>query len=403
MIQRKIKPELLAPAGNWASLRAALDSGADSVYFGIKGMNMRQLADNFDVLELKKVMALVHGEKKKGYLALNILVKDQELAKIQKILKTAKKAGVDAVILWDMAIFSLAKDLGLPVHLSTQASVSNFEALKFFARQGAKRIVLARECSLEDIRGIARKIKKEGLCVELETFIHGAMCVSISGRCFLSAYSYGKSANRGACLQPCRREYVIQDKSGGTEYVLGEDYILSPKDLCTIDFIDELIEAGIGSFKIEGRMRSAEYAKVVTSVYRKAMDAYGEGELTVELKADLKRQLQGVYNRGFSSGFYFGTPQDISRGFEHTKKKFFLGEVNRFYPKISVAEIQLRNRSLKAGDQIMFIGKNTPALSTIAGQLQCDHRSVDEALKGVAVAVKLPFIVRPKDKVFLWK
>ena len=404
MKNRKLLPELIAGAGDWPSLMAAIDNGADGVYFGIKGINMRNSAVNFDISELKKIMELLHKNNKKGYLALNTVVMDNQLEKVGKILKKAKSSGVDAIILWDMAALSLAKELGLNIHISTQASISNVKALEFFAKLGAKRAVLARECTLSDIKKIAKHIKKNKIKCQVETFIHGAMCVSVSGRCFLSQYSFRKSANRGECLQPCRREYLIKDKEEGIEYVVGDDYIMSPKDLCTIDFIDELIKAGIDAFKIEARARSAEYVKVVTSVYRRAIDAFSKNELDDDLKNKLKKQLSTVYNRGFSSGFYFGKPDDaVSQALEHTHQKVFLGEVRRFYKKISVADILVQSGTLKRGDTLMFIGKSTPALSTVVQELQSEHKFVDCAAKGQHIGVKLPFIVKPRDKVFLWQ
>ncbi|MFH1360955.1 MAG: peptidase U32 family protein [Candidatus Omnitrophota bacterium] len=401
---RKIKPELVSPAGDWPSLRAAVENGADSVYFGIKGLNMRHQAANFDLYEIKKVMAFLRVQKRKGYLALNVIVMNQELGKVEKALQEAKRAKVDAVILWDKAVFSLAKKLKLRIHLSTQESVSNTESVRFYAHLGVKRIVLARECTLADIQQIVRELKKEKIHCQIEAFIHGAMCVSISGRCFLSQDAFGRSANKGDCLQPCRREFTIKDMDRESEYILGQDYLLSPKDLCTIDFLDELIDSGIDAFKIEGRMRSPEYVGVTTSVYRQALDAFNQGQFTSQLKKKLKEELRSVYNRGFSNGFYFGEPKKVlARNLEHTHEKVFLGEVRKFYKKIFVADIMIRNASLKRGDQILFIGKNTPAYQTTADELQDNHRSIEEALKGSPVGVKLPFVVRPKDKVFLWK
>ncbi len=401
-IQRK--PELVCPAGDWPSLVTAVANGADSVYFGIKGINMRDGAVNFDILEIKKIMDFLHKHRKKGYLALNTLIRSQELNKVRRILKEAKSAKVDAVILWDMAVFSLAKKLGLSIHLSTQASVANIKALAFYARLGIKRIVLARECTLKSIREMAQYIKKEKIRCKIETFIHGAMCISISGRCFLSYYSSGNSANRGQCRQYCRREFSIKDTDGEADYVLGNDYILSAKDLCAIEFIEQLIEAPIDAFKIEGRMRSAEYLKVVTSVYRRAIDSFFEGKLTDSLKSSLGKELQAVFNRGFSSGFYFGKPRDaLSSGLEHMYEKVFLGQVTKFYKKISVAEVLLQSGSLNRGKELLFIGKNTPACFARAVQLQQQHVFVEKAGKGELVGVKLPFIVKPKDKVFLWQ
>jgi len=403
-LKRSRRVELAAPAGDKAALKTAVNEGADSVYFGIKGLNMRNLAENFDLLETKKVMQFLHLHKLRGYLALNTIALNDDLPKAEKILRAAKAAKVDAVILWDMGIFSLAKKLGLKIHLSTQAGVSNIEAVRFFAKAGVKRIVLARECTLIDIKKIASLIKKEKLDCELEVFVHGAMCVSLSGRCFLSHHSFAKSANKGECLQPCRREYLIKDIEDEAEYLVGRDYLLSPKDLCVIDFVDQLIEAGVSAFKIEGRRRSPEYVKVVTACYRKAIDAYYAGTLTDKLKATLKEELGRVYNRGFSDGFYFGVPANwVSRGLEQTHEKIFLGDVTKFYKKISVAEIIVRNGTLKQGEKLLFTGKNTPAAFADVAEMQKDHQPVENAGPGEYVAVKLPFEAHRGDKVFIWR
>ncbi|MFH1768291.1 MAG: peptidase U32 family protein [Candidatus Omnitrophota bacterium] len=400
----KRRIELVSPAGDWSSLIAAVQSGADSVYFGVKDINLRRLADNFDVLEIKKIISFLHERDKKGYLALNSIVMNSDLTRINRILKEAKSARVDGVILWDMAVFSLAEKAGLPVHLSTQASISNSEAAAFFAARGVKRIILARECTLEDIKEIIGHIKGINLDCEVEVFIHGAMCISISGRCFLSQHTYGKSANRGYCLQPCRREFQIKDSQDDSEYIIGRDYLLSSKDLCTIDFIDTLIEAGIRAFKIEGRMRSPEYSKVVTSVYRRAIDSYFSNTLSQNEKKSFKEELTAVYNRGFCNGFYLGPSRDWqSKGIEQTHKKIFLGEVRKVYKRIEVAEILLQNGSLKKGEDILFIGKKTPASVVKAEQLQQNHRFVEKADRGSCVGVKIPFTVKPKDKVFRWR
>ncbi|RKY35937.1 MAG: U32 family peptidase [Candidatus Omnitrophota bacterium] len=398
------KPELVCPAGDWSALLTVVENGADSVYFGIKGLNMRNMAANFDVLELKKIMNFLHKNNKRGYLALNVIVFDRELKKIEKILKYAKIAQVDAVILWDMAIFSLAKKIGLCIHLSTQASVANTEAAIFFAGLGAERIVLARECTLSDIKNISTQLKKNKIRCEIEAFVHGAMCISISGRCFLSAYSSGKSANRGECWQYCRREFLIKDETAEADYVLGKDYLLSAKDLCTIDFIGQLIDAGITSFKIEGRGRASDYLKVVTSVYRKAIDAYANGCFSEQMRNEFKQKLDSVFNRGFSTGFYFGQPQNaISRSLENTYLKVFLGEVVKFYKKINVAEIIVRNQVLKKGDKLLFTGKHSAARFVYAEQLQQNHNFVEQVKKGEYAGIKLPFQVKPKDKVFLFQ
>lgn len=382
----------------------AIDSGTDSVYFGVKGFNMRSQAANFDKLEIKKVMQVLHKAGKKGYLAINTILYDDEIKEAENILKEAKKNQVDAVIAWDMGVIKLAKKLGLKVHLSTQASVSNFESLKFYVSLGVKRIVLARECSLAQIKEIIKKIKKEKIDCSVEVFIHGAMCVSISGRCFLSGELFAKSANRGECIQPCRREYLIEDVETGDKLQLGKDYVLSAKDLCTIDFIDQLIQSGIAAFKIEGRMRPPEYISIVTGIYRQAIDEYYSDRLTSQLKNNLKEKLAQVFNRGFTDGFYFGVPEDIgsSKG-SSAFDKIFLGQVRHFYNRINVLEMIIRNESIKLNDELLIFGKTTPASFVKVSQLEIHHKQVSSAKKGDIVGIKIPFLVRLNDKVFLWR
>jgi len=399
------KVELMSPAGDWASLRTAVKYGADSVYFGVKDLNMRKEAGNFDLLELDKITEFLHKHGKKGYLAINTIVYDNELGKVEKILKKAKRVKIDAVILWDMGALNIARDLGLRVHLSTQASVSNFSAVRSYNALGVKRIVLARECGFEDIKNIITSIKKENIDCEIETFVHGAMCVSISGRCFLSLQSFSKSANRGECLQPCRRKYLITDmEEQGNEYILGEDYILSPRDLCAVSFIDRLIKIGISSFKIEGRMRNPEYVKETASTYRAAIDAVYENKFTAGLKKALREKLLSVYNKGFTDGFYWGIPDDTGAGPAQNKyEKIFLGEVANFYSRKKAAAINVMYRGIKIGDEIAIYGKSTPLSIAKVKELQVARKPVAFAEKGTQAGVKLPFKVRRKDKVFFYQ
>jgi putative protease len=398
-----IRPELLSPAGDRSSLETALEAGADAVYFGVSGLNMREAASNFQVQQISDIMSIVKRNGARGYLALNISVYDNELPKVLRILDEAARSGVDAVILWDMAVLSAARERGLEIHISTQAGISNFESLRMYAELGAKRAVLARELSLDRIIGIKNKIRENDLDLSIETFIHGAMCVSVSGRCFLSGYTFASGANRGRCYQPCRREYTITDMEDGFEYVIGRDYVLSPRDLCTIEFIDILIEQGIDSFKIEGRMRSPDYVGTVTRVYRTAVDAYYEGRLDDRLKAELKEQLRNVFNRGFDTGFYFGLPEAGGSVPSSVYIKEYLGEVRKYYPKISVAEISLQTGGISTGDSLLIYGDRTPVVEFDAESIQIDHAPVDKAQKGDNVAVKVPRRVRKADKVFCLK
>ncbi len=401
---KKKLPELVAPAGDWPSLIGAVEAGADSVYFGVKDLNMRSLGVNFDLLEMKKIMNFLKQHGKKGYLALNVIVYENEIKKISRILNEAKRSAVDAVIAWDMAVLAAARDLKLRIHLSTQASVSNSAAVRLYTGLGARRIVLARECTLSDLSRITGILRRNRISCEIETFIHGALCVSISGRCLLSSYSFAKSANRGQCVQPCRREFYIEDTRGDTRYRLGKDYLLSPKDLCTIDFLDEIVKRGVTAFKIEGRIRSAEYVNIVTGAYRRALDAIAQGAFTEKLKQELKEKVRSVYNRGFSSGFYFGMPKDEpSRYLENQYEKIYVGEIIKFYKKIHVAHLRVYDHPLSNGEDIVVIGKDTPARFARVHQIEVNHHPVKRVVRGQQAGIKLPFIVKPKDKLFIWR
>ncbi len=399
------RPELISPAGDWCALNTAIEAGADAVYFGVKDLNMRHGACNFDMLELKKVMSTLHDNGKRGYLTLNTIMYNSDMIKIKKILEKAKRADVDAVILWDMAVLEHAKDIGLRLHLSTQASVANFTALKFYHSLGVKRVVLARECRLSDIKNIINSIKKEKLDCDIETFIHGALCLSISGRCLLSQYSFSKPASRGVCIQPCRREFLIKDTDEkGHEYVIGKDYVLSPKDLCTVGFIDKLIRFGISAFKIEGRMRSPEYVGEVTRVYREAIDFFYSGKLGAKKKKALRKQLSLVYNRGYTDGFFFSQPDDTgSEKGESGYDKSFAGKVVNFYNKVNVAGVLMTNEDIKKGQKLLIYGKTTPARIMKVNEMHKDNKPVDFAKRGELVGIKLPFKVRRNDKVFLYE
>lgn len=398
-------PELLSPAGSWSALRSAADAGCDAVYFGLGNFNMRAWASNFDILELDKVMSFLRDKGLKGYLTLNVLFHQEELGKLEKALDAAKDSGVDAVIAWDMAALALARERSLPVHLSTQASVSNFESFKFYASFGVKRIVLARECSLKDIKRIKKLSEgEEDLDCEIECFVHGAMCSSLSGRCYLSQEVFGKSANRGECVQPCRRKYKVTDIDGECEFLLGEDYVLSAKDLCAISFLDELIDSGIDAFKIEGRMRSPEYVGVVTEVYRKAMDSCLKGDFTPRKKESFFEKLKSsAFSRGFSEGFYRGRCGDMGEGDLAAYQKVFLGEVRKFYKKISVAEVEVMNEEVAPGNKILIYGKNTPASFAVVESIEKEHKALKKARRGEKVGIKLPFSAHKNDKVFLWR
>ncbi|MCM8812658.1 MAG: U32 family peptidase [Candidatus Omnitrophica bacterium] len=400
---KRQRPELIAPAGDWACLTTAVAQGADSVYFGVKGLSLRNFAGNFDSQELRRVMEYVHARGKRGYLALNVVVYERELTKVRAILGQAKKAGVDAVICWDLSVVRMAGEQGLQVHLSTQASAANSRALAEYTQLGISRAVLARECTLKDVISIQKSLLRENIVCELEVFIHGAMCISISGRCFLSAYSAGKSANRGQCLQYCRRRFLIREVQDEQEYELGEDYVLSARDLCTLDFLDELLDSGVRACKIEGRTRPPEYVGAVTSVYRRAIDDWHSGTLTGAKKKRYRQELAQTYNRGFSPGFYFGTPAaDPSDGGAQPYRKQYIGRVEKYYARLGVAEISVHKGPLRIGQELLVTGKQTPAARFSVEQMQQDHVFVTQVEAGQRVGVRIPFPVRPQDKIFEW-
>lgn len=405
-------PEIMSPAGNWTCLQAAANAGCDAVYFGIEHLNMRAAAKNFSERELPDIAASCHENHVNAYLTLNTIVYEKELPLIRPILTAAKQAGIDAVICSDLAVIEEARRQDVPVFISTQLSVSNSSAVLFFFRNwGIRRIVLARECSLEDIRTIREQLTEilgsAAEEIEIEVFAHGAMCVSISGRCFLSEHIHGLSANRGACLQPCRREYRVIERDDEFELTLGHNYILSPRDLCTLPFVDKLIDAGVASLKIEGRNRNPEYVSIVTGAYRKAVDHYcthGPSEEYEALKKELVGDVKKVYNREFSSGFFLGIPVDEwaeRYGSSATMTKFHVGIVKKYYNKIGVAEIQVQNNPFSTDDTIMFQGPSTGVVIQKAASIEFDHAHITVAEKGTTVALKTERRVRPNDRVFV--
>lgn len=393
------KPELLAGAGDWKMLTTAVNAGADAIYFGVEELNMRAKANNFELDKLDEVVGFCHENNVDAHLTVNAIVFDDQSDRLDHLLNTAKKAGIDMIIAWDMAVIDKTLEYDIPLCISTQASVSNISAAKVYQRLGAKRIVLAREVTLENIKNI-----KTNLDMEIEAFIHGAMCVAISGRCFMSHHAFGQSANTGECLQPCRREFEIYDKSGDTSFLIGEDYVMSPKDLCTIEFIDELIEAKIDSFKIEGRKRSPEYVHTTVSTYRKAIDLYFEGKLDKETKYNMYKDLQKVYNRGFSSGFYFGTPSGDAYteryGNQATTKKVYVGKVINYFKKTKIVHIKLEAGELEIMDSIYITGNSTGLVETKLQSLMQDEKQINSAAKGDEVTFHLDDLVRPKDQVY---
>src|SRR5690606_16297858 len=339
-------------------LSAAVNAGADAIYFGAKKFNMRSKAGNFSHTEIPEVVEFCKEKNVKSYLTLNTILYEDELTEAEELILFAKNAGVNSIICWDLAAAELCRRHSMPFCISTQGSISNSLSVSVYKSLGAHRIVLARECSLDDIKKIRSKTD-----LEIEVFVHGAMCIAVSGRCFMSHHLFGKSANRGECIQPCRREYEVKDNVTGQSMVLGEDYVLSPKDLCTIEFIDQLIEAGIDSFKIEGRKRCPEYVAKTVSVYREAIDLHFENKLTKEKKKEFLTKLDSVYNRGFSTGFYFGKPssEDYAgvNGSKAATRKSYVGKVLNYYKEADVVHFLMESGELNSGDKIFIMGETT--------------------------------------------
>ena len=407
MISTK-KPELLAPIQDWTSLSAAINNGADAVFFGIKGFNMRAGAKNFTINDLPKIAQIAHKNGKKAYLAINTIIYESELKKIDKILTKVKSAKIDAIICWDFAIIQIAKKLKIETHISTQASIANSETAEFYKKLGAKRVVLARECSLEQIKEIKKHTK-----VEIEIFIHGAMCVSISGRCFMSQFLYGKSANRGECQQPCRKKYIIKQIEGDKELELGEDYVMSPKDMRTLDFIEKILDLNVDCLKIEGRNRSPEYVATVTKAYRtiidfiystKKRDRKFKTELA-RLKSELDEELNTVYHRGSSSGFFLGKPINEwsnGSGSQATQKKVRVGKVTHYYNKIQVAEILIQGKiKIKIGDSLLIQGPTTGSIEEKITSLEKNNKAIKVTSGNEKVAIGVKSIIRKNDQVYL--
>ncbi|MFP4403912.1 MAG: peptidase U32 family protein [Candidatus Woesearchaeota archaeon] len=398
--KKNVGIEILAPAGNYEMLHTAINSGCDSIYFGIAGFNLRANAKNFSIDEISKVIKICHQKSIKAYACLNIVIFEDELDFLKKVLDVLSKCKVDGVICWDFAVISIALKKGLNVHLSTQASVLNSISIKEYEKLGVSRIILARECSLTDIKKIQEKTN-----LELEIFIHGAMCVAVSGRCFISQYLYGKSANRGECIQPCRRSYDLIDPETSKELNITENYVMSPKDLCTIDIIDKLLELDVKCFKIEGRNRSPEYLKKTIECYKKAIEFYKKGILTENVKLKLKEELSMVYNRGFSTGFFLSKPINEwtdSYGNKSNYVKKYVGRILNYYKKINVAEVKLETENLNLNDKLIITGNKTGCVDFTLKSIQFNKKEINCGLKGQNVAIKVPFVVRKNDKVFIF-
>lgn len=403
--------EIMAPAGSWEAVTAALANGAGSVYFGVGRLNMRSRAAlNFSPEDLPELAQRCHGAGARAYLTANIVVYDSELDELRELFLCALDAGVDAVIVSDPAAILLARELGLKVHVSTQANVSNFRSLRFFAAY-ADVIVLARELSLEQIRALSNGIRSEGLRgpsgepVRLEAFVHGALCVAVSGRCQISLARYDRSANRGECFQSCRRSYNVEDASGVGGFMVEDGHILSPKDLCTIACLDQLIASGVSVLKIEGRGRSPDYVAETVRCYSEAADAIASGTYTAERVAEWRSRLNSVFNRGFwEGGYYLGLPAEMwsgSSGNHSVVSKRQIGVVSNFFVQAGVVEFDLCGGELAEGDMVMVYGTTTAPVQWAASGMRKGGIEVDRPVRGEGVTLQAPARLRRGDKVFV--
>lgn len=403
--------EIMAPAGSWESLTAAIQGGADSVYFGVGQLNMRAAStNNFTVDELPEIARVCHEKGLKSYLTVNVVVYDGEISQMRKTVDAAAESGITAVIASDLSVISYAFSKGIEVHLSTQLNISNTESLKFYS-QWADVAVLARELNLGQVKEISEKIKTGNICgpggepVKLEMFVHGALCMAISGKCYLSLHENDKSANRGECYQTCRKSYIVTGKESGYELEVDNEYIMSPKDLCTIGFLDKIIDAGVRVLKIEGRARSAEYVRTTASCYSEAVGALIEGSYSDDRIEQWRTRLATVFNRGFWDGYYLGRKMgewNNRYGSNATKRKIYIGKVTNYFTKIKVAEIKLENGDLSPGDTILITGPSTGAVEYIVNEIRVDLKPALKALKGESCSISAPDYLRRSDKVFLW-
>ena len=403
------KIELMAPAGSFESLQAAITNGADSVYFGVDQLNMRARASiNFTIEDLPEIVRRCEERNIRTYLTLNTIIYDHDLTIIKTLLNAAKEANITAVIVMDQAVISYARQIGMEIHISTQINITNIETVKFYA-MFADTMVMSRELSLRQVKKICEQIEKEqikgpeGNLVEVEIFGHGALCMAVSGKCYMSLHAYNSSANRGACKQNCRKKYTVIDQDTGIEMELDNEYIMSPEDLCTLDFLDQVIDTGIKVLKIEGRGRAPEYVAKVISTYREAIDSYYDGDYTKDKVKGWMKELSKVYNRGFWSGYYLGQKlgqwSDVD-GTKATQKKVYLGKGVHYFPKSNIGEFKIEAFDLTIGDTILITGPTTGVEELELTEMLVNDEKLEKATKGDSVTIPLKFRIRPSDKLY---
>ena len=402
----------MAPVGSRESLAAAIQAGADSIYFGIESLNMRaRSANTFTINDLREIAQICDAHAIKSYLTINTIIYDEDIALMRTIVEAAKEAGISAVIAADVAVMAYCNEIGQEVHLSTQLNISNAEALKFYARF-ADVVVLARELNLKQVKVIYDTIRNEqikgpkGELVRIEMFCHGALCMAVSGKCYLSLHEMNASANRGACMQICRRAYEVKDKESDIELEVDNKYIMSPKDLKTIHFMNKMIDAGVRVFKIEGRARSAEYVRTVVSCYNEAINACCDGTYSEEMVAGWDERLKKVFNRGFWNGYYLGQrlgEWTSKYGSSATRVKIYAAKGVRYFSNIHVAEFLMENDELHVGDEIVISGPTTGAIIMKVEEIRVDLKPVEKTVRGERFSIKVDERVRPSDKLYVWR
>ena len=399
----------MAPVGSYEALSAAIQAGAGSVYFGIGRLNMRsKSAKNFTLDDLNKIATICNENNVKSYVTINTVVFDEELDEMRQLVEAVKTNGISAIIASDQSVIQYARQIGVEVHMSTQCNITNIEAIKYYS-QFADVMVTAREVSVNQVKNITRKIEEQnirgpkGELIRIEVFCHGALCMAVSGKCYLSLDNFNTSANRGACVQPCRRGYTVQDRDKEITLAIENEYIMSPKDLCTLPFLDKVLDAGVKILKIEGRGRSPEYTKVTVGVYSEAVKAIQNGEFTEEKIAQWTERLRSVYNRDFWDGYYLGRKMGEwtqRYGSQATKTKIFVGTVTNFFAKINVAEIRMETQDLKVGDDIMIIGPTTGVYEDKVSEIRVDLKPVESTEKGELCSIPVKDVIRRGDKVY---
>lgn len=402
----------MAPVGSRESLAAALAAGADAVYFGVEGLNMRSRSSaNFTLADLRDIAQICNEHGVKTYLTVNTVVYDAETELMHSIVDAAKESGISAIIAADISVIEYAREVGVDVHISTQANITNIGAVKFYARY-ADVVVLARELNMEQVKSIHEAIERENICgpsgesVRIEMFCHGALCMAVSGKCYMSLHEMNSSANRGACNQICRRAYTVTDKETGAQLDIENQFVMSPKDLKTIHFLNKLVDAGVRVFKIEGRARGPEYVLTTVGCYSEALQAICDGTYSEEKIADWDTRLQKVFNRGFWDGYYMGQrlgEWSNKYGSSATRVKKYIAKVTRYFSKLGVGEFKMLSGTLKPGDEVIVIGPTTGALIFKAEELRLEYDPVDEVKKGDLFAMPVPEKIRPSDKLYIWE